>query len=155
MISSNIRNQPDHKKGSFSNIPNLIYHRNTNSPILRNRSFKENNTRNPKNSNINSLRDSRNQKNQQRALSFGSSHSSFMGTSPIENLQISPSILNYQPFTGTDYLNNSKAIRVESEDIILLKPSGNMRSTHESHKVFANPSTPCVSDCYQIQQAQV
>merc|ERR1712223_1607227 len=35
-----------HNDGSFSNLPKLPYHRNTNSPKLKNRSFKENFVRN-------------------------------------------------------------------------------------------------------------
>ena len=155
MILGNVRHQSSNKDGSFSNILKLPYHRNTSSPKLRNRSLKENYARNIYSSNNKSLKDGGHQRIQQRALSFGSSQSSFLGTSPIEKLQTSPPISNQHPHINIGAQKNNTPIRIESDDIILLKTQRNIHSENESHDIIAKPSSSYFSDCQQTPQAQV
>ena len=142
-----------HNDGSFSNLPKLPFHRNTSSPKLRNRSLKEHCIRNMRTSSNKSMRDIDHQRNQQRALSFGSSHSSFLGSSSTETLSIAPSTTNQYPNVSIRGLENAAPIRVESNDIIMLTRGNVLR---ESHDVATDPiPSSHVSGYQQTPQAQV
>ena len=141
--------------GSFSNLPKLNYSRNTSSPKLRNRSWKQNGVRNVQSSSNRSMRDVDYQRMQQRALSFGSSHSSFMGTSPnSQNLSMSPSHSTQYRNVSVRGQDDNAPIRIESDDIIMLT-RGNVHPLRESHDLVMNPISSQVSEFQQTPQAQV
>jgi hypothetical protein len=142
-----------HNDGSFSNLPKLPFHRNTSSPKLRNRSLKEHCIRNMRTSSNKSMRDIDHQRIQQRALSFGSSHSSFLGSSSTEKLSMSPSTTNQYHNVSTRGQENAAPLRIESDDIILLTRGNVLR---ESHDVVTDPISSSIKSGYQqIPQAQV
>ena len=142
-----------HNDGSFSNLPKLPFHRNTSSPKLRNRSLKEHCIRNMRTSSNKPVRDVENQRIQQRALSFGSSSSTFLGSSPTEKLSMSPPATNQYPNVSTRGQENGAPVRIESDDIILLTRGNLLR---ESQDVATSPiSSSILSGYQQTPQAQV
>ena len=143
-----------HTDGSFSNLPKLPFYRNTNSPKLRNRSLKENFARNMTTASNKSMKDIDHQRLQHRAMSFGSSHSSFSGTSPIaERVSVSSCNTNQSSNAFHGSQENTAPIRIESDDIIMLT-RGNVPPFRGSQDM--NPMSSFVSQ-YQQQtpQAQV
>ena len=143
-----------HNDGSFSNLPKLPYCRNTNSPKLKNRSFKDNFTRNMSTASNKSMKDIDHHRLQNRAMSFGSAHSSFSGSSPfVERLSVASSTNNTSSniFLGSD--DNTVPIRIESDDIIMLS-RGNVAPLRGSQDM--NPMSSFGSQySQQNPQAQV
>ena len=138
-----------HNDGSFSNLPKLPYNRNTNSPKSKSRQSKDNCNRNIQGNGISqrSLREFDPQRIQQRALSFGSSHSSFSSSSPQQKLSISSenSGMAKRP---------EVPIRIESDDIIMLT-RGNVNPLRESHDANMGTTSSNFSSHQQTPQAQV
>ena len=143
-----------HNDGSFSNLPKLPYHRNTNSPKLKNRSFKENFVRNMSTASNKSAKDVDHQRLQHRAMSFGSSHSSFSGSSPFaERVSVASSTNNPSSNVFHESQEHSAPIRIESDDIIMLT-RGNVVPFRGSQDI--NPMSSFGSQNQpQIPQAQV
>ena len=143
-----------HNDGSFSNLPKLPYYRNANSPKLKNRSFKDNFTRNMSTASNKSMKDIDHHRLQNRAMSFGSAHSSFSGSSPfVERLSVASSTNNTSSnvFLGSD--ENTVPIRIESDDIIMLS-RGNVAPLRGSQDM--NPMSSFGSQySQQNPQAQV